>query len=141
MQNYLWIDEGLRSAVAIAHLDSDTYPDMIVGNYSGGLIYFKGGTPPPASIEEPSETTALITVAPNPASVSVHIITHKNIFIEIQKAIFTDLYGRRIFEIKNPGRNISTTELPDGIYLLQLSLKIGDGKQKQAVFKIIIQHR
>lgn len=141
MQNYLWIDEGLRSAVAIVHLDSDTYPDMIVGNYSGGLTYFKGGTPPPAAIEEPSETTALITVAPNPASVSVHIITHKNIFIEIQKAIFTDLYGRRIFEIKNPGRNISTTELPDGIYLLQLSLKIGDGKQKQAVFKIIIQHR
>jgi hypothetical protein len=141
MQNYLWIDEGLRSAVAIANLDGDAFPDMLVGNYSGGLTYFKGTTPPPAAIEEPTETRALVSVAPNPANESLNIILHKNVSIEIQNAILTDLYGRRIFEIKNPGRNISTADIPDGIYLLQLMLKPADGKQKQTVFKIVIQHR
>ncbi|NCA86612.1 MAG: T9SS type A sorting domain-containing protein [Clostridia bacterium] len=141
MQNYMWIDEGLRSAAVIAHLDDDAYPDMIVGNYCGGLTYFKGTTPPPAAIEEPSESTALVTVAPNPANDHLNIITHQNVFVEIQNAILTDLYGRKIFEIKNPGKNISTADVPDGIYLLQLSLKHCDGKQQQAVFKIIIQHR
>jgi hypothetical protein len=140
MQNYLWIDEGLRSAVAIANLDGDAFPEMIVGNYSGGLTYFKGATPPPAAIEEPAEVAALISVAPNPANENLNIIMHQSVFIEIQKAILTDLYGRRVLEIKNPGRNISTADVPDGIYLLQLSLKYDDGKQKQAVFKIIIQH-
>jgi hypothetical protein len=141
MQNYLWIDEGLRSAVAIANLDGDAFPDMIVGNYSGGLTYFKGTNPPPAAIEEPPETKALVTIAPNPANESFNIILHQNVFIKIEKAILTDLYGRKVFEIRNPGRSISTADVTDGIYLLQLSLNPGDEKQKQAVFKIIIQHR
>ena len=43
----LYINEGSRSAVAVGNLNNDSYPDMIVGNYSGGLSFFKGVTPPP----------------------------------------------------------------------------------------------
>ncbi len=141
MQNYLWIDEGLRSAVAIAHLDDDAYPDMIVGNYSGGLTYFKGTTAPPAAIDEQTATKPFITVSPNPADDRLNITIHNQIAPVIHTAILIDLFGRKVMEIKNPGNSLSTAGIPEGIYLLQLSLKPAGERPQQLVFKIVIQHR
>ena len=36
------VKTGIRASAAIADLNNDGYPDIIIGNYAGGLNYFKG---------------------------------------------------------------------------------------------------
>lgn len=139
MKNYLWIDEGLRSAVAIGNLDGDNFPEMIVGNYSGGLSYFKGTTAPPAAVSENKENNWGIRVFPNPANDFISIDYPANSIFTFDEIKLLDFSGKEInakFENQN---RIFVGKLPDGIYLLQIKISTPGGNRLTG-FKIIIQH-
>lgn len=126
MKNYLWIDEGLRSTVAVANLNGDDFLDMIVGNYSGGLSYFKGTTPPPAGNVELSVPDVDIKIFPNPATDFVQVIIFDGAGIQMTGAILFDFTGRERLNIHftpNINQTIDVSELPAGIYLLQIKLE------------------
>ena len=121
MKNYLWIDEGLRSAVAVGNLNNDEYPDMVVGNYSGGLSYFDGTTAPPAGFGD-LEKTGEFNLFPNPATNFITIIPTGN---EKEKdLIFSifDITGQKVMEIDQPHQNkiIEISKLKKGVYFVKI---------------------
>lgn len=70
---YLYINDGMRGSVAIAYLDGNNFPELITGNFSGGLTYFKGVTPPPVGISAYASTKNALEIFPNPASNTLNI--------------------------------------------------------------------
>lgn len=71
--HYLFIDEGSRTGMAVWNFNNDEYPDLIIGNYSGGLASYKGVTPSELSMEEPQRTLPVIRIYPNPAGEVLNI--------------------------------------------------------------------
>lgn len=139
MKNYLWIDEGLRSAVAIGDLDTDEYPDMLVGNYSGGINYYKGSTPPPAGILAKPTNKPEIRIFPNPANDFITIEAPENSSIAFTAIRILDFLGNEKKSTFDRSNRFYVGNLPEGIYLLQLWLDTPNGMQT-AAYKIIIQH-
>lgn len=137
MKNYLWIDEGLRSAVAIGNLNEDLYPEMLVGNYSGGLSYFSGSMPPPASVEDEWGETTKIRIYPNPARDHVSIDFPKTSDVKIIKISIMDFTGKEIQTIFDQRKQIDVRDMKDGIYLFCFWIESPKGLQKKAV-KVII---
>lgn len=116
---YLPIKEGIRIGVAVGKLNNDSYPDMIVGNYAGGLAYFHGLPEIPSKIKATSPLQSILCY-PNPSSDLLHIETsyEKNTLVQI-----FDLSGRKVmencFNYLNFQLNISN--LSPSIYLLKIS--------------------
>lgn len=65
------IHEGIRVGVAVGFLEGTEYPDLIVGNYAGGMAYFEGVNPQFVGIETYNLTN--VPVYPNPANDYVRI--------------------------------------------------------------------
>ncbi len=137
MKNYLWIDEGLRSAVAIGNLNDDLYPEMLLGNYSGGLSYFSGTIPPPAIVEDEWDETTEIRIYPNPARDHVYIDFPKTSDVKIFKISIMDFTGKEIQTIFDQQKQIDVRNMKDGIYLFCFWIDSPNGLKKKTV-KVII---
>ena len=127
---YFPIKEGLRIGVAIANLNGDSYPDMIVGNFAGGMSYFEGLPEIPVSIE-PVDMTADIHCYPNPTTDRIYIETKQEGNLQVQ---LFDAVGRIVPE-ESPDDNyfeLNISHLNPAFYLLKIS-----NETKSSVFKII----
>ena len=138
MKNYQWIDEGLRSALTIGNLNNDGYPDMIVGNYSGGLSYFDGTTAPPAGFTE-HLSSDIFFVYPNPAGNSLSIRTHGSNNYESLTILILDISGKEAMRMKNfqLKKNVDISELRKGIYLIKIFDPSKSKHQTTATLKFI----
>lgn len=69
---YITTQEGLRVSPWMGYLNSDTLIDLIVGNYAGGVVLFKGDIM--SDIQSISQTVSpVLSVYPNPANTSFYI--------------------------------------------------------------------
>ncbi|MBO4488433.1 MAG: T9SS type A sorting domain-containing protein [Bacteroidales bacterium] len=117
--------EGIRTGVAIGMLDGDELPDLLVGNYAGGVAYFAGSERMPHGTRVPDIGQADVQVFPNPTTGLVHcspILPEERIHtLEIH-----DLSGRPL--LHTSGDSIDLSALADGLYILvinhQFRLKI-----------------
>jgi hypothetical protein len=110
------IDEGIRCGVAVADLNNDQLIDLIVGNWAGGVTYFKGSAPIQVSV---AENVNNIILYPNPA--------HDQFMVQSQNG---DPFTGTIYSvmgqfIKNfAGTGSETTiycnDLNNGIYFIRL---------------------
>jgi hypothetical protein len=66
--HFMYITEGIRTAPAWSDLNNDGFPDLAVGNYSGGITLFKGTPPGPAGIGENDKNYGKMSVSPNPGN-------------------------------------------------------------------------
>jgi len=142
MKNYLWIDEGLQTAVTIGNLNSDNFPDMIVGNYSGGLGFFKGNSPPPAGIGETKENYMGISISPNPVKDIFKIKLDKSYLTGLPSLRIFDLTGRVVFDeviFSESEKSIDLSSFEKGIYLLQILTNPPGSRFQSNTFKIIKQ--
>ena len=116
--------------VAVGFLHGDTYPDMILGNYAGGMAFFEGIMETPVNLNE-AETQSLIKCYPNPASDIVNIETTHNGKKQVQ--IF-DMIGRKIMEtsFSDTHFQLNISNLSPSVYLMKLI-----SEEQTHLFKII----
>lgn len=127
---YLNIWEGVQTAIHGGDLDNDGTIDLLVGNYSGGIAFYKGDKP--TSIFQTKNLSG-INVYPNPSTGMFQLDIGLNT-LENAQIIVTDLIGNTIIQ-KQITNQISTIDLSykaSGIYLVKFENTIGN-----QVFKLI----
>ncbi len=109
--------EGRRVGAAIADLNGDNYPDLIVGNHAGGAAFFSGRSPVMhhAGTAEPMAAKPF-RVQPNPTTGRLQI-TGLNEAVE-NVSVF-DLSGRRILYTSDCEPNLA--HLADGFYIVEIN--------------------
>ena len=134
--------EGDRTTPTGADLNNDGFIDLIVGNYSGGLSFFKGTATVSTSDDLGELPSWNMDAYPNPANatVTIRINTDKNSAYKIE---LYNVMGQLIFSEKTTNRNITlaTEQLKQGMYVCKVSELDAAGNVKSGLVKrIIIQH-
>ena len=114
----LW--DGGNCAFALADINNDNQPEMILGNLSGGIAYFSSDT----LLNDTSTTNTLnnkqanFSIYPNPASSKITIESSE---IGIVKII--NLLGKTIYKARKSSYliEINTSQFAKGIYILQIN--------------------
>ncbi len=109
------INEGAKTAISINDINNDNIPDMIIGNYCGGLGYFKGDTLNTSSVNLLNNEKLL--VYPNPTKDILSIQTKSNGKLEIYNIIGELLLSE--YKIHQQ-HHIDIVNLPSGIYIIKL---------------------
>lgn len=110
------IHDGKRSSFAFADLNNDSYPELIVGNYAGGLTFLKGRAPISHETGIEGHTNNLYKIQPNPTSGHIQIDSNGQL---VKSVILYDLCGRLLLQTNENQVDIST--LPSGIYILEIN--------------------
>jgi hypothetical protein len=125
-------DRGYRSAPALSDLDDDNFPEMIAGNFSGGLEYFgihDGSTVNGINTGELNENPG-ISIFPNPANDMINIEFSENSECKSAEVCLIDCLGKIIFYYSgNIDNNLvfSTIGFPRGIFILKILSKDAAG--------------
>lgn len=123
--NIHFIQEGERTGVAVIGLNSEGFPDLIVGNYAGGLAYYQGINPPLVNGVQVDRSYGKcnFTLFPNPAkdviTIEVQSAPNSRIQIEILNIFGQVVYSSRYIGINRQKINISN--FPAGIYICKLN--------------------
>ena len=105
-------------AAAVADLTGDGKPELLVGNYAGGVAFFRG-TQPPAHTSVIAHENPTLRVYPNPATDFLHIESDQ----PLNHIVVYDSYGRLVLSVGNVNKNstiINTKTLSPGVYIICL---------------------
>jgi hypothetical protein len=110
--------DGGKISPCVGNLDNDIYPDMVIGNYDGGLSYFAGVDPVIGINEAGAPEQA--GVFPNPAQSELNISFENKISVSRTIEVL-DLSGRIIFSFKTnlPVAKINCGDLLPGMYIIR----------------------
>ncbi|MDX5446890.1 MAG: T9SS type A sorting domain-containing protein [Bacteroidota bacterium] len=122
IQTDVMIRNGQRNAAAIAKLDNDTLPDLILGNTGGGLIYYKGIPFNNMSVPEASLVKKGLRIFPNPTSGKVFLEAHEfwNGILDIE---VWSVDGRMVHKEEIPSSSrieLDLGHLPQGVYVVKV---------------------
>ena len=107
INNIVW--EGGKNSVAVSDINNDSLMDIIIGNQSGGLAFFKGDTTTTTQIEEIRE---YFNIYPNPSSHTIYVKNKKQ-----EKIFIYNSLGELVFNTKEEYINVE--EFPVGIYVIK----------------------
>ncbi|HEX7410930.1 MAG TPA: T9SS type A sorting domain-containing protein [Bacteroidales bacterium] len=139
-------NDGLRTGVAVLQADGDAYPDMVIGNYAGGLSFYRGITPQPIGINEPEIKPGIqVSLYPNPASDKVYI----NIGQELKSGhLEIHIFGIDGKLCYNSGLQplVNNFALPvsgitPGIYICKISITTSAGEPVIVAYRKLIVNR
>lgn len=139
-------NDGIRTGVAVMQANGNEYPDMVVGNYAGGLAFYRGITPEPIGISEPKIKSGIqVSLYPNPASDKVYINIDQELksgFLEI------DIFGTNGKHCYTSGLQplvnnfaISISGLAPGIYICRVGTSNSAGELSGVVYRKLIVNR
>lgn len=122
---YVSSHEGLRIAPWLADLNNDSLPELVLGNYAGGVSLFRGDNS--VGLAENQNEIPFFSLYPNPANEQVTIQSTLPASEFPGTMILHSLTGQEIMrkEMKAANETISVSDLPAGIYLLSLQTKHG----------------
>jgi hypothetical protein len=112
------IREGVLSSCAVADLDQDGFPEIVIGNRRGGLSFFKGEDPNNLSVF--SNYTFELGIYPNPTKDFIQLDSG-NLHFPVQMKIY-DTSGRFIEQIKieSSKQLINCSNFTKGIYIINI---------------------
>jgi hypothetical protein len=135
----LYIYEGIRTGVAATDLNHDGYIEMIIGNYSGGLGYYKGTEPQPQSGLNEGKRSELpeIYLFPNPVKNEINLKIDALYNIPAVEIAIFNSYGKNILNQKltSGDLKINVAALPQGIYILRIEFLDESNNEMVAVIK------
>lgn len=139
---YLNIREGERTSLFAADINNDTYLDFLIGNYQGGVSFYKGVSVMGISTDPENIFQWNLEVFPNPANstITVQIMNDKNANYLIE---LFDVIGQKVEQQKIYGNKtiLNTESLRSGIYICKVSeIDLSGTKTGARSKKIIIQH-
>lgn len=120
-QNHRYnIDEGIRTSPCVGDVDNDSFPELLIGNWAGGISYFKG-IAVPDSTEKISNhyDKAKIEIFPNPTTDKITIKIHPFQLRTNGHLELFDLSGRIVKKLEIIGEcaTVDLSDLREGIYL------------------------
>jgi hypothetical protein len=139
-------NDGIRTGIAVLQADGDTYPDLVIGNYSGGLSFYRGIAPQPIGIREPAiESGIQVTIYPNPASDIVYINTDPELRsgkmeIEIFRVDGSKCYNSGLQPLARHF-TVPVSRLFPGIYFCRVSISTSAGEQAGMAYRKLIINR
>lgn len=114
-----FIRTGIRSAPAVYDFDNDGFPELVAGNYAGGLHWFNG-----RAYNMHTETFSGLEkrlVFPNPGSSLIHFIPDLPEGVEVSAI---NIHGQKV-QIQVLYEGFDTSHLKPGFYILKLSRSDG----------------
>jgi hypothetical protein len=135
-RHFMYISEGIRTSPGVIDLDSDGFPDLAIGNYSGGVVLFKGKAPGPIGIQENDKAQTVMSIYPNPAKETFVIEFESSGDWEVR---ILDIHGKVMKRQK--AERISRMQFDSGNLPAGLYFVIAVEKQRAGVFsaqKIVI---
>jgi hypothetical protein len=121
------INEGTRVAAAIADITDDNKPDLFIGNWAGGVSFFKGSEPHINKISEKELNDIL--VYPNPTMGELRITNYE---LRITGVEIYDVFGRRQkaeSRMQNAEEEefltINISNLATGFYFVKITTEFG----------------
>lgn len=121
------INEGIRTAVAVKDLNNDNLPEIIIGNFAGGLSFYSGIQAPPINIGILKNNINSFKIIPNPTQGLFRIETaeqNKPSSIKVY-----DIRGRLIKTfLVNMNDQYDISMLKSGVYYCVVYLKNGFSK-------------
>jgi hypothetical protein len=114
---------GLRSSAAVYDFDNDGFKDMVVGNFSGGLNYFKGIIPQGVGIKKPKQPVSSLKIYPNPAKDVITLEFDNSSNLKAAVAVIFTVEGKYVTakRLNFPGSNkIYLGNLPTGVYFIRV---------------------
>ncbi len=139
--NAYGIFEGEHTAPVLYDLNGDARLDMLIGNYSGGLSFYKGLSTNYNNIAETILFNEL-SVYPNPSSDFLNI-KFNSFNVNSKKVQVTDVSGRIIKEMnfRDNEMQMDLSGVSNGIYFLNIQVYNESGNLKKiSAQKIIVQH-
>jgi hypothetical protein len=119
--DYNYLREGIRTAVFCKDINNDGYDEMWIGNYAGGLAFYKGI--PFTGNQQILSSFDEIKLFPNPASENISIQIPAA-YEKAQLQIF-DISGRLIIQQQLPEQvlthSISVCDLQKGVYFVVIA--------------------
>ncbi|MEM7659942.1 MAG: FG-GAP-like repeat-containing protein [Bacteroidota bacterium] len=117
--------EGNRLAPAMMDLNDDAFPDMLVGNFGGGIALYQGKQADSTMVSiAPSLTEApKILIWPNPAEDALNWHIQTSGLISGQAKLF-DLQGRLVqsWSVDQARHQQTLSRLGTGVYVLEIQL-------------------
>lgn len=138
---YLNIQVGIRSAPNGADINNDGYMDLAIGNYAGGVSYFKGVQSLIAGVKGNNEIQLDVSLFPNPANRSITVKIKSDNIHSYTLDIYS-MIGQRIQsnQVVNNVITLNTAELSEGIYIFKITENGWNQKKDILVKRVVIQH-
>ena len=124
------IREGGYSAVSLDDINNDGYLDMIIGNYTGGLAFYKGALTLSSS-HSIKQFVSSISIYPNPTKNIVRIDVKDNSY-EYGTINIINILGETIESLKVTKQvsEVNLERLTSGIYFISFSNEKGTTVRK-----------
>ena len=132
---------GLRSAVAVYDFDNDGYKDMLVGNFSGGLEYFKGIQPAGVGIKKEERKKSSVNIYPNPAQNYIMVRFENPDDLKEAVVRLYNMQGKlmAVRILKSYSKNkLDFSNLPTGAYFIDVEYKDYNNKVNHSSHKLLI---
>jgi len=117
---FLGLREGIRTGVCLYDFTGDDVLDMVVGNYRGGLSFWRSDAPAGVGVAEQRPRPGF-RMQPNPASDHVELLL-PNAPRPGSYWVLRNSLGQQVASMRaeNERMSLSTQDLPDGVYFVRL---------------------